>query len=133
MSIAMADTICTFSLVSFVIMNCLLRVNMMRLSLQLSCGSIGPLLFGSVVSRTPFCIRAVVAPLRRNHGSFRLHTENEGEFVIVATIKCISPCDNLELSEVSSEFTELEWTVIFGLLVKSDGEAEMAVDTKNVK
>ena len=105
----------------------------MRLSLQLSCGSIGPLLFGSVVSRTPFCIRAVVASLRRNHGSFRLHTENEGEFVIVATIKCISPCDNLELSEVSSEFTELEWTVIFGLLVKSDGEAEMAVDTKNVK
>ena len=71
--------------------------------------------------------------MRRNHGSFRLHTENEGEFVIVATIKCISPCDNLELSEVSSEFTELEWTVIFGLLVKSDGEAEMAVDTKNVK
>ena len=133
MSIAMADTICTFSLVSFVIMNCLLRVNMMRLSLQLSCGSIGPLLFGSVVSRTPFCIRAVVVSLRRIHGSFRLHTEDEGEFVIVATIKCISPCDNLELSEVSSEFTELEWTVIFGLLVKSDGEAEMAVDTKNVK
>ena len=86
MSIAMADTICTFSLVSLVIMNCLLRVNMMWLSLLLSCGSIGPLLFGSVVSRTPFCIRAVVASLRRNHGSFRLHTENEGEFVIVATI-----------------------------------------------
>ena len=63
---------------------------------------------------------------------FRLHTENEGEFVIVATINSISSCDNLELSEVSSEFTELERTVIFGLLVKSDGEAEMAVDTENV-
>ena len=133
MSIAMADTICTFSLVSFVIMNCLLRVNMMRLSLQLSCGSIGPLLFGSVVSRTPFCIRAVVASLRRNHGSFRLHTEIEGEFVIVATINSISSCNYPELSEVSSEFSELERTVIFGLLVKADGEAEMAVDAENVK
>lgn len=133
MSIAMADTICTFSLVSFVIMNCLLRVNMMRLSLQLSCGSIGPLLFGSVVSRTPFCIRAVVVSLRRNHGSFRLHTEIEGEFVIVATINSISSCNYPELSEVSSEFSELERTVIFGLLVKADGEAEMAVDAENVK
>lgn len=74
---------------------------------------IGPLLFGSVVSRTPFCIRAVVASLRRNHGSFRLHTEIEGDGVIVAIIKLISPCDNLELSEVSSEFAELERTVIF--------------------
>ena len=64
---------------------------------------------------------------------FRLHTENEGEFVIVATINSISPCDNPELSEVSSEFTELERTVIFRLLVKADGEAEMAVDAENVK
>lgn len=64
---------------------------------------------------------------------FRLHTENEGEFVIVATIKCISPCDNLELSEVSSEFSELERALIFRLLVKSDGEAEIAVDAENVK
>ena len=63
---------------------------------------------------------------------FRLHTEIEGEFVIVATIKCISPCDNPELSKVSSEFTELERTIIFRLLVKSDGEAEMSVDTENV-
>ena len=105
----------------------------MRLSLQLSCGSIGPLLFGSVVSRTPFCIRAVVVSLRRNHGSFRLHTEIEGEFVIVATINSISSCNYPELSEVSSEFSELERTVIFGLLVKADGEAEMAVDAENVK
>lgn len=129
----MADTICTFSLVSFVIMNCLLRVNMMWLSLRLSCGPIGPLLFGRVVSRSPFCIRAVVASLRRNHGSFRLHTEIEGEFVIVATINSISSCNYPELSEVSSEFSELERTVIFGLLVKADGEAEMAVDAENVK
>ena len=63
---------------------------------------------------------------------FRLHTENEGEFVIVATINSISSCNYPELSEVSSEFSELERTVIFGLLVKADGEAEMAVDAENV-
>lgn len=74
-----------------------------------------------------------MASLWRNHGSFRLHTEIEGEFVIVAIIQLISPCDNPELSEVSSEFSELERTVIFRLLVKSDGEAEMSVDTENVK
>ena len=73
-----------------------------------------------------------MASLRRNHGSFRLHTEIEGEFVIVATINSISSCNYLELSEVSSEFSELERTVIFRLLVKSDGEAEMSVDTENV-
>ena len=133
MSIAMADTIYTFSIVSYVIMNCLLRANIKWLSSRLSCGPIGPLLFGSVVSRTPFCIRAVVVSLRRNHGSFRLHTEIEGEFVIVATINSISSCNYPELSEVSSEFSELERTVIFGLLVKADGEAEMAVDAENVK
>ena len=72
-------------------------------------------------------------PCGETMAHFRLHTENEGEFVIVATIKCISPCNYLEFSEVSSEFTELERTVIFGLLVKSDGEAEIAVDAENVK
>ena len=71
--------------------------------------------------------------MRRNHGSFRLHTEIEGEFVIVATINSISSCNYLELSEVSSEFSELERTVIFRLLVKSDGKAEKAVDAENVK
>lgn len=79
------------------------------------------------------CIRAVVASLRRNHGSFRLHTEIEGDGVIVAISKRISPCHYLELSEVSSEFSELEWAIIFRLLVKSDGEAEMSVDAENVK
>ena len=63
---------------------------------------------------------------------FRLHTVSESDDVIVAIIKLFSPYYHPELSEVSSEFTELERTVIFRLLVKSDGEAEMAVDAENV-
>ena len=72
-------------------------------------------------------------PCGETMAHFRLHTESEGDVEIVAIIKLISPCDNPELSEVSSEFTELERTVIFRLLVKADGEAEMAVDAENVK
>ena len=63
---------------------------------------------------------------------FRLHTVSESDDVIVAIIKLFSPYYHPELSEVSSEFSELERTVIFRLLVKSDGEAEMAVDAENV-
>ena len=68
----------------------------------------------------------------RTMALFRLHTENEGDVIIVATINSISSCNYPELSEVSSEFSELERTVIFRLLVKSDGEAEKAVDAENV-
>ena len=63
---------------------------------------------------------------------FRLHTKIEGDVIIVATINSISSCNYPELSEVSSEFSELERTIIFRLLVKSDGKAEMAVDAENV-
>ena len=68
----------------------------------------------------------------RTMALFRLHTVSESDDVIVAINKLVSPCNYPELSKVSSEFTELEWAVIFRLLVKTDGKAEMAVDAENV-
>ena len=105
----------------------------MWLSSRLSCGRLDHCSLAAWCREHHFASELWWPPCGETMAHFRLHTENEGEFVIVATINSISSCNYPELSEVSSEFTELERTVIFGLLVKSDGEAEMAVDAENVK